>query len=124
MKLPKQPWGTRYLGATDYNTQVSFVQSLSGNAADGTPMPPTTAATVWANVTQWRGKQEDKPQTLQAVSSYKIVIRYPQTWSLDTGMTIMVRAQVHNIESFSDPDGNRNELHIWTWVGDDVVVNP
>jgi SPP1 family predicted phage head-tail adaptor len=84
-------------------------------------LSPTTVATPWANVAQWRGKQDDKTQTVQAVSSYKIIIRYPQTWSMDTGMQIFVRGQQHNIESYSDPDGNRRELHIWTWVGDDTV---
>ena len=121
MKLPKQPYGTRYLGSTDYNTLITVTQPLGGNAADGTPMPEVAVWTGWANVTQWRGKQEEKPQTTQAVSSYKIIIRYPMTWSIDTGMHILVRAQQHNIESFSDPDGNRNELHIWSWVGDDTI---
>lgn len=121
MKLPKQAWGTRYNGSTDYNTQITFTQPNRGNAADGTPLPEVAVATTWANVSQWRGKQNEKAQTLQAVSSYKIVIRYPQTWSVDTGMNILVRGQRHNIESFSDPDGNRQELHIWSWVGDDTV---
>jgi SPP1 family predicted phage head-tail adaptor len=121
MKLPKQPWGTRYQGSTDYNTQITFIQPNNGNGADGAPLPATTVATTWANVAQWRGKQEDKTQTLQAVSSYKMIIRYPQTWSIDSGMNIFVREQQHNIESYSDPDGNQNELHIWTWVGDDTV---
>jgi SPP1 family predicted phage head-tail adaptor len=121
MKLPKQPWGTRYCGSTDFNTSITFTQPNNGNGADGTPLPETAVATVWANVAQWRGKQEDKAQTLQAVSSYKMIIRYPQTWAVDTGMNILVRGQRHNIESYSDPDGNRQELHIWTWVGDDTV---
>ena len=121
MKLPKQPYGTRYFGSTDYNTLVTFTQPLAGNATDGTPLPEVAVATLWANVAQWRGKQEDKPQTTQAVSSYKIVVRYPQRWAVDTGMNILVRGQRHNIESFSDPDGNRQELHIWTWVGNDTV---
>jgi SPP1 family predicted phage head-tail adaptor len=121
MKLPKQPWGVRYLGATDFTTRITVVQPNNGNAADGTPLPETTVATPWASISQWRGKQDDKAQTLQAVSSYKIVIRYPLTWSVDTGMNILVRCQRHNIESYSDPDGNQNELHIWTWVGADTV---
>ncbi len=123
MKLPKQPWGARYQGSTDFNTRITFIQPNTGNAADGTPVPEAIVATPWANVTMWRGKQEDKTQTLQAVSSYKVIIRYPQTWAVDTGMNIMVRGQRHNIESFSDPDGNQQELHIWTWVGCDDTVN-
>jgi SPP1 family predicted phage head-tail adaptor len=121
MKLPKQPYGTRYLGSTDYNTKITVTQPNNGNAADGTPLPEVAVANPWANVSMWRGKQEDKNQTLQAVSSYKIIIRYPQTWAIDGGMNILVRGQRHNIESFSDPDGNRQELHIWTWCGDDTV---
>jgi SPP1 family predicted phage head-tail adaptor len=121
MKLPKQPWGSRYLGATDYNTQITVTQPNNGNAVDGTPLPETAVATVWANVSMWRGKQTDEKQILESTSSYKIIIRYPQTWAVDTGMNILVRGQRHNIESFSDPDGNRNELHIWTWVGNDTV---
>ena len=121
MKLPKQPWGSRYLGSTDYNTQVTFTQPNNGNGADGTPLPETAVATVWANVAQWRGKQDDKAQTLQAVSSYKLIIRWPQTWSIDAGMNILVRDLRLNVESFSDPDGNRNELHIWAWAGNPTV---
>jgi SPP1 family predicted phage head-tail adaptor len=121
MRLPKAPYGTRYLCATDYNTKIVITQPNNGNGADGTPLPETTVATPWANVAQWRGKQSDKPQTLQAVSSYKIIIRYPKTYAMDAGMNILLRGQRHNIESYSDPDGNRIELHIWTWVGDDTV---
>ena len=123
MKLPKQPTGVRYSGSTDYNTRITITQPNAGNAADGTPLPETVVACTWANVAEWRGKQDDKKETLQAVSSYKIVIPYPKTYSLDTGMNILVRSQRHNIDSFSDPDGNRVELHLWTWVGDDTVVN-
>lgn len=121
LKLPKQPTGVRYLNSTDYNTRITVTQPNTGNAADGTPMPEVAVASPWANVTEWRGKQDAKDQTLQAVSSYKIVIRWPQTWSMDGGMNILVRGQRHNIDSFSDCDGNRQELHIWTWVGDSTV---
>jgi SPP1 family predicted phage head-tail adaptor len=123
MKLPKTPSGVRYAGSTDYNTQITIVQPGAGNALDGTPLPETTVASTWANVAEWRGKEADKQQTIQAVSSYKIIIRYPKTYSLDTGMNILVRGQRHNIDSFSDPDGQRVQLTIWTWVGDDAVVN-
>lgn len=121
MKLPKNPWGNRYLSSTDYNTQVTFTQPNNGNAVDGTPLPEVAVATVWANVIEYRSKQVDKPQTLQGQASYKIIIRYPKTWAIDTGMNILVRSQRHNIESILDPDGNRHELSIWTWVGDDTV---
>ena len=121
MKLPKQPCGSRYLGSTEYTAQITFTQPNNGNGADGTPLPETAVATTWAAIAQWRGKQEDKSQTLQAVSSYKIIIRYPKTWSVDTGMNILNRGQRMNIESFSDPDGERNELHLWVWAGNDTV---
>jgi SPP1 family predicted phage head-tail adaptor len=124
MKLPKQPNGVRYLGASDFNSYITITQPNSGNAVDGTPLPETTVApNIHANINQWRGKQEQKTDALQAQSSYKIIIRYPQTYTLDTGMNILVRGQRHNIESFSDPDGQRVELHIWTWVGNDTVNN-
>lgn len=123
MKLPKQAWGTRYNGSTDYNTSITVVQPNAGNAADGTPMPETTIATTWAKVVMWRGKQEDKSSSLEAVSSYQIVIRYPKTWNVDTGMNILVRGQRHNIDSFSDVDGTQTELQIWTWVGSDTVTS-
>jgi SPP1 family predicted phage head-tail adaptor len=118
LRLPKQATGVRYLGSTDYNTHITVVQPNMGNAPDGSPLPEVVIATTWASVSMWRGKEEDKPQTLQTVSSYKIVIRYPRTWSLDAGMNILVRGQTHNIDSFFDADGTRTELSIWTWVGD------
>lgn len=119
MKLPKQATGVRYLGSTDYNTRIQFRQPNNGNAADGTPLAATNIACVWANVALWRGKQNEKPQLLQGSSSYKITIRYPRAFAVDTGMQILVRGQLHNIESFSDLDGTRTELTIWTWVGND-----
>jgi SPP1 family predicted phage head-tail adaptor len=121
MKLPKVATGVRYLNSTDYNTLVNFIQPNFGNAADGTPLPPAAIARVWANVSLWRGKQNEKPQLLQAASSYKVVIRYPKTFAIDTGMNILVRGQLMNIESFSDLDGTRTELTIWCWVGNDQV---
>jgi hypothetical protein len=38
-------------------------------------------------------------------------------------MQILLRNQLHEIDSFSDPDGLRVELHIWTNVTDDTVSN-
>lgn len=118
MKLPKTPWGTRYLGPTDYNVQITITQPNTGNAIDGTPLPPSTVAVVWANVAQWRGKQKDDKQTLQAQSSYKVIIQSPRTWTLDSGMLISFGGHVLNIESTSDPDGQNIETHIWAWEGD------
>lgn len=121
MKLPKQPTGVRYLGSTDYNTRITFQQPNAGQVADGTPNAPTTVKSVWANVAQWRGKETDKTEDRVGISSYKIILRYPRTYSLDSGMQILVRSQLHNIESFSDPDDQRVELHVWTSVAGDVT---
>lgn len=121
MRLPKTASGVRYAGSTDYNTRIIITQPNNGNAEDGSPLPETTVAITWANVAEWRGKRDDKQQQTQAVSSYKVIIRYPKTYALDTGMNIRVRGQRHNIDSFSDPDGQQVELHLWTWVGDDRV---
>ena len=118
MKLPKQPSGVRYLSSTDYTTRITIIQPNNGNALDGTQLPSSTVATVWANVAQWRGKQQDKDQTLQGISSYKVIIRYPRTFSMDSGMMILFNNRQLNIESFADPDGQKTELHIWTWEGD------
>lgn len=124
MPLPKNPAGVRYTDSNEFNCRVTFINPNAGQAADGTPNAPTTVRSdVWDKVAQWRGREADKGDTRVAISSYKILIRYPQTWSLDSGMQIMLRNQLHNIESFSDPDGQRVELHIWTWVSDDTVVN-
>lgn len=121
MKLPKNPSGVRYLGSTDYNTRVTFQNPNAGQAADGTPNLPTVVKKVWANISEWRGKETDKTQERVGVSSYKIVIQYPKTWSVETGMQILVRNQLHNIESHSDPDGQQIELHLWSYTTDDVA---
>ena len=125
MPLPKQfETGIRYLDASAFNCYVSVLQPNSGQLSDGTPNPPTTVVgNIHANVTPWRSKEVDKTQTRDAISSYKIVIRYPKTWALDTGMQIQVRDQLHNIDSFMDPDGQRVELHIFTFVTNDTVSN-
>ena len=121
MKLPKSVYGTRYNSATELNTQVTFTQPSNGQAVDGTPLPETAVATTWANVAMWRGKQDDKKETIESIASYKIIIRYPQTWALDSGMNILVRGQRHIIDAFNDPDGNRVELHIFTYTVNDTV---
>ena len=123
MRLPKTPSGTRYAGSTDRNTRITITQPNAGNSADGTPLGEQTVASVWASVSEWRGKQQDKAQTQQAQSSYRIVMGYPQTYSLDTGMLIHFGNHLLNIDSFSDPDGNNVELHIWAWEGNPTVVN-
>jgi SPP1 family predicted phage head-tail adaptor len=121
MRLPKTPWGSRYLSSTEYTTRVTFTQPANGNDETGTPLPETAIATTWANVTLWRGKQEDKTETTVSVAAYKIIIRYPRTWSVDSGMNILVRGQLHNIDAFADLDGTRTELHIFTSTYGDKV---
>jgi SPP1 family predicted phage head-tail adaptor len=125
MPLPKKAsTGTRYLSASQYNSYATFVQPNAGQETDGTPLPETTVASnVHANVSMWRGRESDKQQTRNAVASYKIVVRYPKTFSVDAGMNILVRGQRHNIDSFLDPDGQRVEMHIYTWVENDTVSN-
>lgn len=122
MKMPKNPSGVRYLGSTDYNKRVTIQNPNAGQAADGTPNVPIFVKKLWANVAQWRGKETEKPQERVGTSSYKIIIGYPRTFSVDGGMQILVGQQLHNIESFSDPDGQGRELHIWTFVTDDTVT--
>jgi SPP1 family predicted phage head-tail adaptor len=123
MALPKKlSTGVRYLGASAFNAYINFINPNAGQASDGTPNPPTSVASgIHANVSPWRAKELDKSQIRVGQSSYKIVIRYPKTYSIDTGMQIQLRNQLHNIESFYDPDGQQVELHIWTWVSSDTV---
>jgi SPP1 family predicted phage head-tail adaptor len=123
MKLPKDPnTGIRHFSSDAFNCYVTILQPNAGQGSDGTPNQPTTVAqNIHANMSPWRSKEEDKPQSRVGLSSYKIVIRYPKTYSLDSGMQIMLRNQLHNIESFYDPDGQRAELHIYTFVTDDTV---
>ena len=121
MKLPSRPsTGVRYLSASAYNTAITIVQPNTGQAVDGTPLPETVVATTHANVAQWRNREVDKGQTRNAQSSYKLTIRYPKTYCLDSGMNILVRNQRHFIDSFSDPDGQRIELSVWTWTENDT----
>lgn len=121
--LPKRlSTGTRYLSASAFNNYVTFVDPNAGQAADGTPLTETTIASgIHAAVSLWRGKERDQQQTRTGTTSYKIVIRYPKTFRVNTGMNVLLRNQRHNIESIADPDGNQVELHMWTWVENDVA---
>jgi head-tail adaptor len=123
MSLPKKmSSGVRYLPSSAFNCYITFINPNAGQAIDGTPLSATTVMATHANVAQWRGKEADKSQDRVGLSSYKMIIRYPKTYSIDTGMQIQFRSQLHNIESFSDPDGQQVELHIWTFCTDDTVV--
>jgi head-tail adaptor len=124
MSLPKKlSTGVRYLPSSAFNSYVAFLQPNAGQGADGTPNPPTTVASgIHANVQPWRSKETDTQQTRVAISSYKIVIRAPKTYSLDTGMQIQLTrggtTHTLNIESMYDPDMQAVELHIWAWESD------
>lgn len=114
--LPKKPSGVRYKSANDYNCYVTILQPNAGQALDGTPNAPmVVASNVHANVAQWRGREIDKGDERTAMSSYKVIIRYPKTYTVDSGMQMQLRNRLFNIESMSDPDGQQVELHIWVW---------
>ena len=125
MSLPKKlSTNVRYLPSSAFNCYVTILQPNAGQAVDGTPNAATTVAqNVHANVSPWRSKEVDKAEARVGLSSYKIVLHYPKTYNLDGGMQIMLRNQLHNIDSFYDPDGQKVELHIYTFVTDDTVVN-
>jgi SPP1 family predicted phage head-tail adaptor len=123
MSLPKKTsTNVRYLPSSAFNCYVTIQNPNAGQVADGTPNAPAVIAqNIHANVVEWRGKETEKSQYRAGISSYKIVIRYPKTYTVDTGMQIVFRNQLHNIESFSDPDGQRVELHLWTFVTQDIA---
>ena len=122
--LPKKlSSGVRYLSASAFNCYVSFLDPNSGQATDGTPNAATSIATnVHANVSPWRSKEVDKSQTRVGQGSFKIVIRFPKTFSVNTGMLVqLTRAgvtQLFNVEGAYDPDGQAVELHVWVWSSD------
>lgn len=123
MSLPKRlaTPAVRYLGSSAFNTPITIQQPATGQSAAGVPNPPTVVANTRANVAQWRGKETDRPKDRVGISSYKMILHYPKTYTMDTGMQILVRSQLHNIESFSDPDGQQVELHVWTSVTGDTT---
>jgi SPP1 family predicted phage head-tail adaptor len=120
--LPKRlSTGVRYLSASAFNTAITIIQPNTGQAADGTPLPETIVATTHANVAQWRNREVDKGQTRNSQSSYKLTIRYPKTYTLDSGMNILVRNQRMFIDSFSDEDGQQIQLSVWCWTENDTI---
>ena len=125
--LPKKlSTGVRYLSSSAFNCYVTFLNPDAGQATDGTPNPPITVASgIHANIAQWRGKEVDKTQTRVAQSSYKIVIRYPKTYTVDASMQVQMTrgttTHLFNIESISDPDGQGVELHLWVWEDNAVT---
>jgi head-tail adaptor len=124
MSLPKRvSTGTKYLSSSQFNSYITITNPNAGQAADGTPNAPTiVACNIHANISPWRSKEVDKEQARVGLSSYKLIIRYPKTYSIDGGMQIQLRSQLHNIDSFYDPDGQQVELHIYTFVTQDAVT--
>lgn len=118
MSLPKQiSTGIRYLSSSAFNCLVDILNPNSGQAGDGTPNAPITVARhIHANISPWRTKEVDKPQQRIGQSSFKVVIRYPKTFSVNAGMQIRHHGQLMEVESIYDPDGQRVELHIFVWV--------
>jgi hypothetical protein len=127
MALPKKlSTGVRYLSSSAYNCYVDFLNPNSGALPDGTPNAPTVvAAGVHANVSPWRSKEIDKAQIRIGQSSFKVVIRFPKTFAVDTGMLIQQTrggaTLLMNIDSAYDPDGQNVELHIYAWTQDAVL---
>jgi head-tail adaptor len=121
IRLPSTPSGVRRKSASDFNAYISFLQPNAGAAADGTPNAPAVVASgIHANVSPWRSKEIDKQQTRVGVSSYKIVIRYPENYSVDGGMMVEIagRNRLMEIDSMMDPDMQGIELHIFAFETD------
>jgi SPP1 family predicted phage head-tail adaptor len=117
MSLPKKlSTNVRYLPSSAFNSYMTFIDPNAGQDIDGTPNPPTIVAqNIHANVAQWKGKETDKTDQRVGISSYKVIIHYPKTYSVNSGMQILLRNRTLNIESLSDPDMQQVELHLWVW---------
>lgn len=112
--------GVRYKDASEFNSLITFMQA-AGAETDGTPNAPVAVWTTWANIAMWRAKESDKPQQRNAVSSFKITIRYSTMFVPTSDMTIFYHGQTYNIESVSDIDGQKVQLELWTWIENDGV---
>src|ERR1700733_10756968 len=124
MSLPKRlATGNRYLGSSAYNCRLDFYETNTGQTA-GVPNAPTmTKCNVPANVTPWRSKEVDKEQTRIGQSSFKAVVHFPQSWSVNTGMQIVWNGNTGEVDSIYDPDGQQVELHIYFWINNAVLGN-
>jgi hypothetical protein len=126
--LPKKlSTGVRYLPSSAFNCYITILQPNAGQATDGTPNAPTTVASgIHANVSPWRSKEVDKTQTRVGQSSFKVVIRAPKTFSVDTGMQIQItragNTTLYDVEGAYDPDGQAVELHMWVWSSSAVYT--
>lgn len=118
--LPKKITGVRYPSASELNCLVTFYQA-TGAETDGTPNDPVAVWTTHAKISLWRGKEEDKQQQRNAMSSFKINIRYNVNFVPTSDMTIVYHGQIYNIESVSDIDGQHVFLELWTWIENDGI---
>jgi len=121
MSLPKRAaTNVRYLPSSAFSSYVTFIDPNQGQEIDGTVNPPATVVqNIHANVQPWRSKEVDKSETRVGQSAYKVVVHYPKTYSLNSGMQMQITrgTTVHllNIESLYDPDMQGVEMHIWGW---------
>ena len=116
MATPKNTRGISYKTATDYNCRIAFAQAV-GAETDGTLNAPILVKSgVWANIAMWRGKEDDKAQQRNAVSSFKITIRYDKNVAPTSDIRIWYHGDTYNIESVSDIDGRRVQLEMWCWI--------
>jgi SPP1 family predicted phage head-tail adaptor len=107
--------GVRYKDASEFNSLITFM-GATGAEPDGTFNASAALWTTWANIAMWRGKESDQPQQRNAVSSFKITIRYSTSFVPTADMTISYHGQTYNIESVSDIDGQQVQLELWCWV--------
>jgi head-tail adaptor len=126
--LPKKlSTGVRYLASSAFNCYITVLDPNAGQSANGTPNAPVTVATgIHANVSPWRSKEVDKSEVRTGQSSFKIVIRFPVSFTVNTGMQIQLtragNTTLYNVEGAYDPDGQAVELHIWVWSSSPVFV--
>jgi SPP1 family predicted phage head-tail adaptor len=110
--------GTRYMSASGFNSLITFMDAV-GAQPDGTFNTSVALWTTWANIAMWRGKESEQPQQRNAVSSFKITMRYSESFVPTSDMTILYHGQTYNIESVSDIDGQHVQLELWCWIEND-----
>lgn len=116
MAIPKRAsTGVRYKSASELNCKITFQQAV-GAESDGTLNPPTTVWTTNANISMWRGTEDDKAQQRNSKSSFKITMRYSKLFTPTADMVILYHGDTYNIESVSDIDGQRVQLELWCWI--------
>jgi SPP1 family predicted phage head-tail adaptor len=120
MFLKRATTGIAYKTASQLNCLITFMQA-TGAESDGTLNAPVAVWTTHANISMWRGKENDKAQQRNAQSTFKITIRYSPTFTPTSDMTISYHGQTYNIDSVSDVDGQRVQLEIWAWLENDGI---